>query len=274
MITADEFLASHKIIIPESQSVERQSAEDGCGERSVERSLDDSLDSSVESPAHSADKSGSQSTGSTEDARPLDDHRGTQTFNTSRTHDRKVTDLRDAVACITDKDEAHAGKDTEAVPGELSESDVDTCREAALRLLDAAPRSSGGLKQRLIDKEFDEAVIDEVISRLQRVLLINDEAYAESAVRYCLSRNMGARYTERELLRKGVDRTLTRRLIAESTEAGQFVDAAYELGRTVLRKTQGMDPIKRKRRFWSAGGRKGHAPDIIRQVANELFDNA
>ncbi|MFT8638812.1 regulatory protein RecX [Bifidobacterium sp.] len=159
-----------------------------------------------------------------------------------------------------------------AAPCSIGDDDIDACREAALRLLDAAPRSSGGLKQRLLDKEFEEPVIDEVIGRLTKVLLINDEAYAESAVRYCLSRNMGARFTQRELLRKGVDRELAQRVVSAAEEEGCFVDAAYELGRTVLRKTKGLDPIRRKRRLWSTAGRKGHSPDTIRQVANELFD--
>ncbi|MFT8703921.1 regulatory protein RecX [Bifidobacterium aquikefiricola] len=245
MITADTFLASHKIVIPESHSQshsdERQSADCSPTQRTAvdqgENPLSEKLDGTV-------------------DEAVIDD---------AAVDDAAVSTLRGRVDDRVD--------DTEHVCNALNDDDIDACREAALRLLDAAPRSSGGLKQRLMDKEFAEPVIDEVIARLQRVLLINDEEYAQSAVRYCLSRNLGARFTERELLRKGVDRALAQRLVTEAADAGDFVDAAYELGRTVLRKTRGMDPVKRKRRFWSAGGRKGHSPDIIRQVANELFDN-
>ena len=70
-------------------------------------------------------------------------------------------------------------------------NDLDACREAALRLLDAAPRASGALRERLLAKGYGEAIVDEVIERLIRVQLIDDGAYAESAVRYCAGRMMG-----------------------------------------------------------------------------------
>ena len=69
-------------------------------------------------------------------------------------------------------------------------NDLDACREAALRLLDAAPRASGALRERLLSKGYGEAIVDEVIERLIRVQLIDDRAYAESAVRYCAGRMM------------------------------------------------------------------------------------
>ena len=51
-------------------------------------------------------------------------------------------------------------------------NDLDACREAALRLLDAAPRASGALRERLLAKGYGEAIVDEVIERLIRVQLI------------------------------------------------------------------------------------------------------
>ena len=81
-------------------------------------------------------------------------------------------------------------------------NDLDACREAALRLLDAAPRASGALRERLLAKGYGEAIVDEVIERLIRVQLIDDSAYAESAVRYCAGRMMGRRGTVMELARK------------------------------------------------------------------------
>jgi len=136
-------------------------------------------------------------------------------------------------------------------------NDLDACREAALRLLDAAPRASGALRERLLSKGYGEAIVDEVIERLIRVQLIDDRAYAESAVRYCAGRMMGRRGAVLELARKGVD--------------GIFEDAAWELGRQIARKTHGLDRQVRQRRFWSAGGRKGHSPETLRRVAAELL---
>ena len=150
-------------------------------------------------------------------------------------------------------------------------SDLGACREAALRLLDAAPRSSGALRERLLGKGYMPDVIDDVIERLTRVQLLDDDAYARSAVHYCAARLMGRRGAVAELTRKGVDRTLAQRVCAEADSQGVFDDAAWELGRRTARKTVGMDPAVRRRRFWSAGGRKGHNPAILREIAQELF---
>lgn len=150
-------------------------------------------------------------------------------------------------------------------------NDIDACREAALRLLDAAPRPSGALRERLLGKGYDETTVDAVVERLQCVNLIDDESYAQSAVRYCCGRLLGARGTLMDLIRRGVDRETAERAVHQADEQGAFEDAAWELGRQYARKTAGMDPVKRRQRFWSAGGRKGHNPETLRRVAAELL---
>lgn len=150
-------------------------------------------------------------------------------------------------------------------------NDLDACREAALRLLDAAPRPSGAMRERLVGKGYAPEVVDDVIARLIRVRLIDDEAYAQSAVRYCASRLMGYRGAVMEFKRKGVNRQLARHVCDEAESQGVFAEAAWELGRRTARKTAGLDVEVRKRRFWSAGGRKGHDPEVLREIAQELF---
>ena len=149
--------------------------------------------------------------------------------------------------------------------------DRDECREAALRLLDAAPRSSGALRDKLVGKGYDADVTDEVIIRLTDVRLIDDEAYAESLVRYCAGRMMGRRGTVSELGRKGVGRRLAEQVCDDMERRGVFEEAAWQLGRSVARKTRGLDTRVRLRRLWSAGGRKGHDPEVLRRIAAELF---
>lgn len=105
-----------------------------------------------------------------------------------------------------------------------------------MRLLDAAPRPSGALRERLIGKGYTSEVVDDVIERLTRVQLIDDEAYAQSAVRYCATRLMGCRGAVAELIRKGVDRRLAQQVCDEAESYGVFTEAAWELGRRTARK--------------------------------------
>lgn len=149
--------------------------------------------------------------------------------------------------------------------------DADACRETALRLLDAAPRSSGALAERLEGKGYAPDVVAAVVARLIDVQLVDDVEYARSVVRACLGRMMGARGALQELQRKGVDRRTASQIVDEASEQGAFEDAAWQLGRQVARRTEGMDRAVRLRRLWSAGGRRGHGADSLRRVAQELL---
>lgn len=150
-------------------------------------------------------------------------------------------------------------------------ADADACREAALRLLDSAARSSGALRDRLLDKGYDGDVVERTLARLDELRLIDDREYAESVVRSCIGRMMGRRGTVMELERKGVDRGLAMDVADEAERDGMFEDAAWELGRSVAHRTRGLDRRVRQRRLWSAGGRKGHDPETLRRVAMELL---
>lgn len=176
----------------------------------------------------------------------------------------KASDASDA----SDRQPAsHAGKFESFDP-----HDFDACREAAFRLLDAAPRSTGALHQRLAGKGYDDGTIDDVIDRLAELHLLDDEAYARSVVRYCSNRMMGYRGAVMEMRRKGVAPSLAHRIADEAASQGVFEEAAWELGRKVAKKTRGLDRQVRLRRFWSAGGRKGHDSDTLRRVAHELLN--
>ncbi len=150
--------------------------------------------------------------------------------------------------------------------------DGQACKEAALRLLDAAPRSSGGLRGKLAERGYADDVIGAVIDRLVELRLLDDEEYARSVVRACVNRMMGKRGAILEMTRKGVDDALARRIADEAAAEGVFDDAAWELGRHVANRTRGKDPQTAKRRFWSAGGRKGHDPAVLRDEG--VFDDA
>lgn len=159
------------------------------------------------------------------------------------------------------------------VKGIFQRSDAENkCQEAALRLLDAAQRPSGALRERLIAKEFSVETVDTVVNRLMNLGLVDDEAYARSAVRYCVSRSLGQSGTLMELKRKGVDASLAMQAVQEAQEEGAFIESAYALVERVAKRTRGLDKNVRLRRLWSAAGRKGHSPELIRQAQYEVFN--
>lgn len=150
----------------------------------------------------------------------------------------------------------------------------DDCKEAALRLLDYAPRSVADMRQRLKEKGYDEEVVEAVIQRLLELRFLDDNQYAKAVIRSCVSRMLGARATRMELQRKNVDSVAISSCVAEAQELGMFTEAAWELGRKTAQRTKNLEPLVRRRRFFAAAARKGHDLSIINEVYNALFTNS
>lgn len=149
--------------------------------------------------------------------------------------------------------------------------DNDTCREAALRLLDYADRSTGDMRTRLATKGYQDTVIEQVIARLVELGYLDDSRYAHLVIRSCVARGLGERACRMELLRKGIPSPVVSECLQEARMRGSFVEAAWQLGRSYLRRTQGLDQAVQKRRFFAAASRKGHELTTIYEVYDTLF---
>lgn len=148
----------------------------------------------------------------------------------------------------------------------------DDCREAALRLLDYAPRSIADVHQRLTEKGYADATVDSVVKRLCELRLLDDCQYAQLVIRSCVARMLGARATRLELQRKNVESSVIASSISQAQEAGVFEEAAWELGRKTVQRTRNLDATVRKRRFFAAAARKGHDLNVINEVYCTLFE--
>ena len=156
---------------------------------------------------------------------------------------------------------------------ELCNSSEDDCREAALRLLDYAPRSVMDMRKRLEEKGYTEVAIDAVIRRLLELHLLDDNQYAQMVIRSCAVRLLGARATRMELQRKNVDPAAISQNVASAQNSGVFTEAAWELGRKTASRTRNLEPLVRRRRFFAAAARKGHDLNVINEVYAALFES-
>lgn len=156
---------------------------------------------------------------------------------------------------------------------ELCNSSEDDCREAALRLLDYAPRSVMDMRKRLKEKGYTEVAIDAVIRRLLELHLLDDNQYAQMVIRSCSVRLLGARATRMELQRKNVDPAAISQNVASAQNSGVFTEAAWELGRKTASRTRNLEPLVRRRRFFAAAARKGHDLNVINEVYAALFES-
>ncbi|HLS25525.1 MAG TPA: regulatory protein RecX [Beutenbergiaceae bacterium] len=140
-------------------------------------------------------------------------------------------------------------------------------------MLSQAPRSRAQLAEAMAKKDVPDDVATRVLDRFTEVGLVNDADYAEMLVR--------TRHSERGLARRALAVELRRKGItgedAEAAlEAVQPEDeeaAARKLLERKARSTEGLDPIKRRRRLMGMLARKGYSAGLAYRLINEVLDD-
>lgn len=151
-------------------------------------------------------------------------------------------------------------------------------RKRALGLLDQRARSRHELRERLIDAEFDEEVIDLVLDDLASVGLINDEFFAREWVRQRHERRgKSSRVLDQELKRKGVsaaNRAAALDQIDEADEESVARKLAEKKARTVKEVPEDRkERDKALRRIVGVLARRGFNQGMSMRIAIESLDN-
>jgi regulatory protein len=154
----------------------------------------------------------------------------------------------------------------------LKEQDqVEVAYDRALGFLSYRPRSIAEVHRRLTEKGFDESTIDEVIGRLSRASLLDDEAFA----RYWIENRdthkpRGCRALRYELHQKGVADSVTDRLLTHYDEE----DAAYRAGLTQAQKLvrpHGYDTVTLRSKLLAFLNRRGFSYSTARDTVDRLL---
>ncbi|MFN3336409.1 MAG: regulatory protein RecX [Thermomicrobium sp.] len=145
---------------------------------------------------------------------------------------------------------------------------VDAALEVGLRLLSVRPRSEAELQQRLRQKRFSEAVIQEVLARLRLLGYVDDRAFAEAWVAQRQATNpRGAAALRQELRSKGVSPELIKEVVLEDPESE--LAAARELVRKHKQRLQRVDAKTARRRLTGLLQRRGFSWSVIHAVLRE-----
>jgi regulatory protein len=108
------------------------------------------------------------------------------------------------------------------------------------------------------------------LARLERVGLIDDEAFARSLVEHAVgSRKEGRRAVAASLAAKGVDPSLTARVLEEV--AGDEQERADELARSRVTRLAGADPAKAFTRLSGFLARRGYPAEVARSAARRAL---
>jgi regulatory protein len=144
-------------------------------------------------------------------------------------------------------------------------------RRAAERSLARRMRTGKEMAAYLRGKEFPETAIATVVEDLTRLHLLDDRAFAEAFVRDRLRfRPRSRSVIERELIAKGVEKSVARAVLAELLGDETEWSTALALAEKFLRQHASLEEDARKRRVFGFLQRKGYSPSGIFRVLHAL----
>lgn len=145
-------------------------------------------------------------------------------------------------------------------------------REIALRKLTAAARTRQELEQAMRRKNVPAEAAGAVLDRLERVGLVDDEAFARDWVAARQQRHHRSRSALRwELQAKGVGGEHIESALG-SVDGAAELSAARALAAKRAAQSRDLDPAVRDRRIAGALARRGFGAEVVASVLNELRD--
>jgi regulatory protein len=145
------------------------------------------------------------------------------------------------------------------------------CHERALGLLAVRPHSRRELERRLLQARFDHEEVRDVLGRLERVGLVDDQAFARQYAEH----RFGSRREGRRAVVNGLRAAGIAPQLAEATADGapdEEDERANELARARAGRLRGVEAPKAFARLASLLMRRGYAPEIARGAARRALD--
>jgi regulatory protein len=148
-----------------------------------------------------------------------------------------------------------------------------SCHERALGLLAVRPRSRRELERRLLGARFEPDEVQDVLTRLERVGLVDDEAFARQyAEQRFGSRKEGSRGVERGLRAAGIAPGLAAAVADGAPDDDE--ERAADLARSRAARLRGVAPQNAFTRLSSLLMRRGYSPEIARSAARKALEIA
>jgi regulatory protein len=142
--------------------------------------------------------------------------------------------------------------------------------ERALKFLSYRPRSVSEMHRYLSKKQFDAAAIDQVIARLSRADLLNDEAFAhywlENRDSFKPRGNRALRY---ELRQKGIADSIIDDLLVDYDEDDAARRAALSRAQKLARSHRDVQVLRSK--LLAFLNRRGFSSSVARDTVNRLL---
>ncbi len=150
---------------------------------------------------------------------------------------------------------------------------IDKAFHAAVRLLEARPRSTSEIRDRLRRKGFDSAAIEGALQRLTELGMIDDAAFTRHWIenRQTFSPR-GSNILRDELRRKGIAPDVVAQALNDDTLVGDQATHALAVARAAVRKyASSPDYPTFARRMGGYLQRRGYGYEVIRPIIEQLW---
>jgi len=142
--------------------------------------------------------------------------------------------------------------------------------ERELGLLAVRQRSRGELERRLVQAGFDHDEVGAELERLERVGLLDDEAFAKAVVESRMgTRGESRRVVAMHLARAGVASDVAADALADVPETDE--DRAVRLAESKARRLTGLEPQVAFQRLYGFLARRGYGPETARLAARRAL---
>ncbi len=141
--------------------------------------------------------------------------------------------------------------------------------QKAMRFLGYRARSVAEVRENLQKHEIPEAVIEEVLKRLQEANLLNDQEFAQAWVENRNTfRPRSRRALAMELRHKGLDDEVVQEALDKNVDENTL---ALEAARKYLRKVQKLEWPEFRQKLGSFLGRRGFSYGVIAPVLQQVW---
>ncbi|MFH1006747.1 MAG: RecX family transcriptional regulator [Candidatus Latescibacterota bacterium] len=153
----------------------------------------------------------------------------------------------------------------------LQEENRKQAKDTAFHYLSFRPRTIREMQNKLREKEYDEAAVQETIALLERLGLLDDRDFAARWIAQRLRlKPRGRRVLFSELIHKGVARATAEETLSEAFLVTDERTLAADLLRKRAARYQDLDPSQASRKMGEFLARKGFPFDVARDVVAEI----
>jgi|GEM_PF-4149750 len=161
---------------------------------------------------------------------------------------------------------------SEAAASLLNQSDLLYAKESALRILGLRSHSIKELNRKLLRKQYNKDLIEQVIDDLCNAGYLDDAVFTRQFAHEKLMRKNGIQKIKNDLISKGVSREIINQVLAgidDTQERENAVNLAIRKAGQL--KVRGIESDKVKQKVYAFLISKGYGYDMVRSIIDEML---